>query len=93
MKRLWELFDWLNGIEFAVCGVVAATLLIGGPAYLIVRFVAAQHYLPAMGFGLLWCACLIACIRDLRRRRFTWLTGGLVVLWFATTLWVSMSLS
>ena len=92
MKRLWELFDWLDGIELVVCGVVAAVLLVAGPIYLAVRFIAAHHYLPALGLSLLWCGCIAACIRDLRRKSFSWLTGGLAAIWFVTTLWVGMSI-
>ena len=92
MKRLWQLFDWLDGIEFAVCGIIAAALLVGGPVYLFVRFVAAHHYVQAVCLGLLWCVCLAAGIRDVRRKRFSWITGILVAAWFVATLWVGMGL-
>ena len=79
---------WVGGALLAA--VVA--LLVAGPIYLAVRFIAAHHYLPALGLSLLWCGCIAACIRDLRRKSFSWLTGGLAAIWFVTTLWVGMSI-
>lgn len=90
MKRLWQLFDGLDAIELVVFGCMAAVMLVGGPLWLIAGFVAKQRYLPAGVLGLLWCICIAVGVRDFRRKRLSWLTGGLSVGWFVTTLWLSM---
>ncbi len=90
MKRLWQLFDALDGIELVVCGGLAAVMLVGGPIWLIADFVARQRYLLAGILGLLWCVCIAVGVRDLRRTRFGWLTGILVVGWLITTMWLGI---
>ncbi|MCF7787590.1 MAG: hypothetical protein K9N47_15780 [Prosthecobacter sp.] len=90
MKRLWQLFDGLDAIELVVFGCMAAVMLVGGPLWLVADFVTKQRYLPAGVLGLLWVICIVVGVRDFRRKRLSWLTGGLSVGWFVTTLWLSM---
>ena len=92
MFRLRQVFDWLDGIEVAVCAFIAALLLVIGPLFVLARFILRHHYLPAAMVGLLWCGCVVACIRDLRRRSMSWVTGGLLVAWVVLTLVVGLSL-
>lgn len=68
--KLSQVFDWLDGIEVAVCAVIAVLLLIAAPVFLVVRFVATDHYLPATALGVLWCACVATCIHDFRSQAF-----------------------
>lgn len=90
MKRLWQLFDGLDAIELVVYGCLAVAMLVGGPLWLVAYFVDKQRYLLAGGLGLLWCVCIVAGVRDLRRKRCNWLTGSIIAGWFMTTLWLSM---
>jgi len=88
LKRLSRVFDWLDGIELAAYAIVASLLLVVGPVYLVVRFIVAHRYSPGIALALLWCGCVAICIRDVRQRRFSWVTGCLVALWLITMLWV-----
>jgi predicted tellurium resistance membrane protein TerC len=90
MKRLGQLLDGLDAIELFVFGGMAAVMLIGGPLWLVADFVAKQRYLAAGVLGLLWIICIAVGVRDFRRKRFSWLTGGLFVGWFIATLLLSM---
>ncbi|WP_395744648.1 hypothetical protein [Prosthecobacter sp.] len=89
MKWLWRLFDGLDAIELVVCGLLAAAMLVGGPIWLVADFVTQQRYFAAVVLGLLWCVCIAVGVRDLRRKRFRWVTGGLIAGWFVMTLWGS----
>lgn len=90
MKRLGQLFDGLDAIELVVFGGMAAVMFVGGPLWLVADFVAKQLYFLAVILGLLWCICIAVGVRDFRRKRFSWLTGGLFVGWFIATLLLSM---
>ncbi|WP_395738605.1 hypothetical protein [Prosthecobacter sp.] len=90
MKWLWRLLDGLDAIELVFYGCLAAAMFVGGPIWLVACFVVKQRYLPAVVLGLLGCVCIAIGVRDLRRKRFSWLTGGLAAGWFVTTLWISL---
>ena len=92
MYRLRQVFDWLDGIEVAVCAFIAALLLVIGPLFVLARLIFRHHYLPAAMVGLLWGGCVVACIRDLRRRSMRWVTCGLLVAWVVLTLVAGLSL-
>jgi hypothetical protein len=90
LRIIWRALDWLDDIEVAVitfgAAVLAVVLLVVGPLFLTHRFVLAHHYAAAFFVGLLWISCAAGCIRDYRRRSFSWVSGGLIVIWTATAL-------
>jgi hypothetical protein len=81
-----KIFDWLDGIEVAVVAILAALLLVLGPLFITYRFALSHRYPAALLTGALWLCCLVACIRDFRRHRLSWVSGGALVLWLVTTL-------
>jgi hypothetical protein len=88
-----QVFGWLDGVEVVVVAIIAAALLIFGPLFLVIRFYAAHHYLHALVLGVFWCGCIAACVRDFRRKCFSWVTGSLVALWVILTLLIGYNLS
>lgn len=81
-----KIFAWLDGIEVTIVAVVAALLLVLGPLFITYRFVLAHRHEAAVLTGALWLCCIVACIRDLRRQRLSWVSGGVLSLWLVTTL-------
>ena len=81
-----KIFDWLDGIEVAVAAIVAALLLVFGPLFITYRFVLAHRQAPALLTGALWLCCVAACVRDFRRQRLSWVSGGVIALWLVTTI-------
>ena len=95
LQKLGRVFGWMDAVEFAVPAVLAAVLLVGGPIAAIVHFLRARHYAAAVATAGLWTLAGICCIRDLRRRKFsavtgivlaTWLIGALIIWWRVETL-------
>lgn len=84
VKRFGQAFSAIDDLEFLLFGAAAAVLLVAGPWFIFVRWVTAGHYAPAIFLGLLWCGVVAACFRDLRRRRFSWVSGGITALWLLT---------
>jgi hypothetical protein len=84
-RIIWRTLDWLDDIEAAVitfgAAALAVVLLVVGPLFLIHRFVLAQHYAAAFFVSLLWISCTAGCMRDYRRRSFSWVSGSLIVIW------------
>lgn len=81
-----KIFDWLDGIEVTVVAVVAILLLVFGPLFITYRFALAHRNIAALLTTALWLCCVAACIRDLRRQRLSWVSGGVLALWLVTTL-------
>jgi hypothetical protein len=81
-----KIFDWLDGIEVTVVAIVAALLLVLGPLFITYRFALAHRYGAAWLTGALWICCVVACVRDFRRQRLSWVSCGILALWLATTL-------
>ena len=92
LERIRHAFEWLDGVEVVVVGIIAAVLIVVGPVYWIIRFSFAKHYVPAVLVGLLWLSCLAAFVRDVRRQRFSWITVGLVAIWIIAMLLVGLNL-
>lgn len=81
-----KFLDWLDGIEVMVVAIVAALLLVIGPLFITYRLVLAHRHEAALLTGALWICCVAVCVRDFRRQRLTWLSGGILALWLVTTL-------
>ncbi len=81
-----KIFDWLDGIEIRVIGIAAAIFLVLGPVYITYRFVLIHRHGMALITGALWVCCVAACVRDFRRQRLSWISGGVLAIWLATTL-------
>ncbi len=92
MGRIRQVLDWLDGIEIAVCAVIATLLLVVGPLFMIAQFLLRHRYFPAAMVGLLWCGCVVMCIRHFRRRSLSWVTAGLLVVWVVLILVVGLRL-
>ncbi len=71
--------------EAVIIAVFAALLLILGPPVAAFCFLRAHHYVPAMVTSGVWVLAMIACVRDIRRERFGWVSGALCCVWFVTT--------
>ena len=85
-KILFSISDALDGLAFTACGLFAASLLIAGPLVLTYRFLSEQRYLAASISVGAWLLFAAAGMRDLWRRRFSWVSGSLFVIWLAVTL-------
>lgn len=81
-----KLFNWLDGIEVTIVAILAAVLLVLGPLFIAYRFALAHRHIAALLTGALWICCVSACVRDFRRQRLSWVSGGVIALWLITTL-------
>ena len=66
--------------------ILAAALLIAAPLVASFFFFRAHHYVAGTLSGSLWILTAIACIRDFRRRHFSWVSLSLGIFWLITTL-------
>ena len=80
-----KIFDWLDNIEVTIVAIIAALLLLVGPIFIVYRFALANRNGAAVLTGVLWLCCVAACIRDFRRQRLSWISGGVLVVWIVTT--------
>lgn len=87
MRKLFKAIARCIGCldEVAIAGVFAAFLLIVGPLVAALFFFRNRHYYAAALSSSLWILTAIACIRDFRRGRFSWVSATLGVLWIVTT--------
>lgn len=81
-----KILDWLDGFEVTVVAIVAALLLVLGPLFITYRFALAHRNSAAWLTGALWILSVAVCVRDFRRRRFSWVSGGVVAIWLVTIL-------
>jgi hypothetical protein len=86
LNFLGRTYDVLDAVVLAACGFLAAVLLVGGPLFLTYSFFSEQRYLAAFLSAAIWLGFAVAGVRDLWRRRFSWASGSLLVLWFAIVL-------
>jgi hypothetical protein len=84
--KIARVFGWIDAAEFAILSILAAVLLIAAPLVASFFFFRSYHYVAATLSGSLWILTAIACIRDFRRRHFSWVSITLGVLWLVTTL-------
>ena len=81
-----KIFDWLDNIEVTIVAIVGGLLLGFGPLFIVYRFALADGHAAALLNGALWICCIAARVRDFRRQRLSWVSGGVIALWIATTL-------
>src|SRR5579862_6104029 len=87
--KLVRAFLWLDvDLEFAIAGIIAAFLLIGGPPLAFFFLLHAHHYLASAISCGVWILAVIAVMRDLRRGQFGWVSLALGFVWVAATLLV-----
>src|SRR5436190_5589127 len=84
--KMMKIFDWLDNVEVALVATVASLLLLLGPLFITYRFALAHRPVAAALSGALWLCCAAFCVRDVRRRRMSWVSGGVLILWLLTTL-------
>jgi hypothetical protein len=80
-----KILDWLDSIEVTIVAILAAIMLVLGPLFITYRFALAQRYGAALLTGALWIISVAACVRDFRRQRISWISGGVLALWLVTT--------
>jgi len=80
-----KILEWLDGFEVTVVAIVAALLLVLGPLFITYRFALAHRNIAAWLTGALWILSVAACVRDFRRRRLSWVSGGVLAIWLVTT--------
>jgi hypothetical protein len=79
--KVARVFGWMDVAEFSIPAILAAALLIAAPLVASFFFFRAHHYAAACLSGSLWILTALACIRDFRRSRFSWISVTLGVLW------------
>jgi hypothetical protein len=81
-------FEWLEALEFAIPGIIALLLLVLGPPVASFYFFHNHHYFAAIISSGIWLGTGIAAIRDLRRRRLSWITAALSIVWLITAAFI-----
>lgn len=81
-------FEWLEALEFAIPGLIAALLLLLGPPVASFYFFRKAHYFTGAFSAAIWVAAGIAAFRDLRRRRLSWVTATLSIVWLITSVFI-----
>jgi len=92
IRTVVRVMDWLD--EVAIASILAALLLIFGPLVAAICFLLNHHYLAASASAGLWVLTAVACVRDFRHRRFSWVSMTLGIVWIVATLtilWVLAS--
>lgn len=86
LERIARIFGCMDAVEFAIPAILAALVMLVAPLLLALHFFNSHHILAASVSFVLWVLAAIACIRDLHRRHFGWVSVMLGVVWFVTTL-------
>jgi hypothetical protein len=81
-------FELLEALEFAIPGLIAALLLLIGPPVACFYFFRKSHYSAGLLSAAIWFATGIAAFRDLRRRRLSWVTATLSIVWLITSVFI-----
>jgi hypothetical protein len=85
-------FEWFEALEFAIPGLIAALLLFLGPPVASFYFFHKAHYFAGVFSAAIWLATGIAAFRDLRRRRLSWVTATLSIVWLITSALILLKL-
>jgi len=83
-----KVFGCMDAAEFIIPSILAAVLLIVAPLVASFFFMRAHHYLAATLSICIWILAVITCVRDFRRRHFSWLGLTLGAVWLVTTLFI-----
>jgi len=78
--------------EVAIASILAALLLIIGPLLAAFWFLRNHHYLAAVASASLWILTAIVCVRDFRRRQFSWVSVILGMTWLVATFMILWAL-
>ena len=84
--KVVKVFGWMDDAELIIPAILAAVLLLAAPLVASFLFFRAHHYVAAALSGSIWILAAIACVRDFRRRRFSWVSLALGGVWLITTL-------
>lgn len=90
--KVARVFGWMDAAEFVIPAILAAVFLVAAPLVASFFFFRAHHYLAATLSGSIWILATIPCIRDFRRRHFSWVSITLGIVWLITTLVISWRL-
>ena len=75
-------FDALDKLEFAVVAFVAGVILWVGPIILAIYLINTDRTVIAVIVGALWAGTVATCIRDLRRKSWSWVSTTICIVWF-----------
>jgi hypothetical protein len=73
MKKI----DLFPNAEVAIAVVITALLLIFGPLFITYHLASVHRYGAASLTGALWLLGIAVCIRDYRRKKLSWVSGGI----------------
>ena len=95
INRIAGLFKWMDSIEFAIPATLAMVLILAGPPLAAAYLLHIGNYSAAAISGGLWLLAALALIRDLGRRRLTWVGGSFICVWLIATIavWCKMAAS
>lgn len=80
--RLWDVLDALEPIFYAT---LAGVVLAAGPLFVIYRFFIRQQLLAAGLCMFVWLGFVATCMRDARRKQFSWASRLLIGAWLILT--------
>jgi hypothetical protein len=86
MRSFFKGLTWVDFLDVAIYAIPMGLLMIAGPLLVAYKFLTTGRYLPAGVLIALWLACAATCVRDIRRRHFSWVSGGLCATWLVLTL-------
>jgi hypothetical protein len=75
-----------RSIRTFLFAVITALLLISGPLFIACYFASAHRYGAAFLTGALWLLGTAVCIRDYRRKKLSWVSGGILAIGFVLVL-------
>lgn len=78
-KGIFEAYDT---IEFIVVAFVAGLILWVGPVLLAFHYAQSGRPVAATIAAVLWVGTVATCLRDLRRRSWSWVSTIVCVTWF-----------
>jgi len=83
-------FDFFDDIEIFFFSLIAGLIAIGGPILLIIRFINECDIWKAIAVISVFCICVYYCVRDYRRKKFSWISITVVVIWLVLTIVLSL---
>ena len=83
--RITTDFDWFGDFELVIAAFAVAALFLLGPIILVIYLTNHNQGLVAIVIGVFWLASVLQGVRDFRKRKFSWPTGVLTILWLVST--------